>query len=40
MLVNMSEAEFDAVIAVHLKGTWNLCRHGCAYFREIVKGYI
>ncbi len=37
MIVNMSEAEFDAVIGVHLKGTWNLMRHGCAYFREIVK---
>jgi len=38
MLINMTEEEFDAVIAVHLKGTWNLMRHGCNYFRELVKG--
>ena len=34
MIFNMSEAEFDAVIAVHLKGTFNMCRHTAAYFRE------
>ena len=38
MLVNMSEKEFDDVIAVHLKGTFNVTRHACAYFRELVKG--
>src|ERR1700758_1259355 len=27
MLVSMSEDEFDAVIAVHLKGTFNLTKH-------------
>ena len=37
MLVNMTEQEFDDVISVHLKGTWNLLRHGCAYFRNLVK---
>ncbi len=37
MLVNMSEAEFDSVLAVHLKGTFNMTRHACAYFRERVK---
>jgi NAD(P)-dependent dehydrogenase (short-subunit alcohol dehydrogenase family) len=34
MLFNMSEDDFDSVIAVHLKGTFNLCRHACAYWRE------
>jgi len=37
MLVNMSEAEFDAVISVHLKGTFNMTRHANAYFRQLVK---
>ena len=37
MLVNMSEQEFDDVIAVHLKGTFNMTRHANAYFREICK---
>jgi len=34
MLFNMSEQEFDDVIAVHLKGTFNMTRHAAAYFRE------
>jgi NAD(P)-dependent dehydrogenase (short-subunit alcohol dehydrogenase family) len=34
MIFNMSEAEWDAVIAVHLKGTFNVCRHASARFRE------
>jgi NAD(P)-dependent dehydrogenase (short-subunit alcohol dehydrogenase family) len=34
MLFNMSEEDFDSVVAVHLKGTFNLCRHACAYWRE------
>ncbi len=37
MLVSMSEDDFDAVIAVHLKGTAALTRHACAYWREQVK---
>jgi NAD(P)-dependent dehydrogenase (short-subunit alcohol dehydrogenase family) len=37
MLVNMTEAEFDSVIEVHLKGTWLLMRHAAAYWREKVK---
>lgn len=37
MLVNMTEAEFDAVIDVHLKGTWLLMRHAAAYWREQAK---
>ncbi|MBI5880189.1 MAG: SDR family NAD(P)-dependent oxidoreductase [Chloroflexi bacterium] len=34
MIFNMSEAEWDAVIAVHLKGTFNICRHASSRFRE------
>lgn len=34
MLFNMSEEEWDAVIAVHLKGTFNCMRHACGYWRE------
>jgi NAD(P)-dependent dehydrogenase (short-subunit alcohol dehydrogenase family) len=34
MLFNMTEKEFDDVIAVHMKGTFNMTRHVAAYFRE------
>jgi NAD(P)-dependent dehydrogenase (short-subunit alcohol dehydrogenase family) len=34
MIFNMSEEDFDAVIAVHLKGTFNMARHACNYWRE------
>jgi NAD(P)-dependent dehydrogenase (short-subunit alcohol dehydrogenase family) len=34
MIFNMSEEDFDAVIAVHLKGTFNVTRHAAAYWRE------
>jgi len=34
MIFNMSEEEWDAVINVHLKGTFNCTRHACAYWRE------
>ena len=37
MLVNMSEEEWDAVIQVHLKGTFAPSRHAAAYWREIRK---
>ncbi|MFX0021877.1 MAG: SDR family NAD(P)-dependent oxidoreductase [Candidatus Hermodarchaeota archaeon] len=37
MIFNMTEGEFDTVIAVHLKGTFNLTRHAAAYFRKIGK---
>ena len=33
MLVNMSEAEWDAVIQVHLKGTFAPSRHAAAHWR-------
>ena len=37
MLVNMSEEEWDAVIQVHLKGTFAPSRHAAAHWREIHK---
>ncbi len=37
MLVNMSEQEWDAVIQVHLKGTFAPTRHAAAYWREKSK---
>ncbi len=37
MLVNMTEAEWDAVIAVHLKGTFAPSRWAAAYWREKAK---
>jgi NAD(P)-dependent dehydrogenase (short-subunit alcohol dehydrogenase family) len=37
MLVNMSEEEWDAVIRVHLKGTFAPSRHAAAYWREEQK---
>jgi NAD(P)-dependent dehydrogenase (short-subunit alcohol dehydrogenase family) len=37
MLVNLSEDEWDAVIAVHLKGHYAPTRHAAAYWREQSK---
>jgi NAD(P)-dependent dehydrogenase (short-subunit alcohol dehydrogenase family) len=37
MLVNMTEQEWDAVIAVHLKGHFAPTRHAAAYWRERAK---
>src|SRR4051795_8515511 len=37
MLVNMEPAEFDAVIAVHLRGTFAPMRHAAAYWRGRAK---
>jgi NAD(P)-dependent dehydrogenase (short-subunit alcohol dehydrogenase family) len=38
MLVNMTEGEWDAVIQVHLKGTFAPARWAAAYWRERMKG--
>lgn len=40
MIFNMSEAEWDAVIAVHLKGTFNCTKHACVYMRQQKSGRI
>ena len=37
MLVNMSEEEWDAVIAVHLKGHFAVTRHAAEHWRERAK---
>nr|MDO8077969.1 SDR family oxidoreductase [Candidatus Freyarchaeota archaeon] len=37
MVFNMTEEEFDAVIAVHLKGTFNCTRHATNYWRAESK---
>jgi NAD(P)-dependent dehydrogenase (short-subunit alcohol dehydrogenase family) len=37
MIANTSEEEFDAVIAVHLKGHFATSRHAAAYWRGLVK---
>jgi NAD(P)-dependent dehydrogenase (short-subunit alcohol dehydrogenase family) len=37
MLVNMSEEEWDAVVKVHLKGTFGPTRHAAEYWRERSK---
>lgn len=34
MLVSMEEADFDSIIDVHLKGTFNISRWAAAYWRE------
>jgi NAD(P)-dependent dehydrogenase (short-subunit alcohol dehydrogenase family) len=37
MIFNMEEEDFDAVIGVHLKGTFNCTRHACNYWRAQSK---
>jgi NAD(P)-dependent dehydrogenase (short-subunit alcohol dehydrogenase family) len=39
-LLKMTEDEFDAVIAVHLKGTFNCTRHAAGHMREQEYGRI
>ena len=39
-LVKMSEEEFDAVIATHLKGTFNCTRHAAPFMKEAGYGRI
>jgi len=34
MIFNMGEEDWDAVVAVHLKGSFNMSRHACEYWRE------
>ena len=40
MVFNMAEEEWDAVIAVHLKGTFNVTRAACSVFRQQRSGVI
>src|SRR4029077_20602034 len=34
MIFNMGEEDWDAVVAVHLKGTFTMCRPASGYWRE------
>ncbi|MGW6754106.1 SDR family NAD(P)-dependent oxidoreductase [Streptomyces sp. NPDC055006] len=40
LLVGMTEDDFDAVISVHLKGTWAVTRHAAEYWRRQAKAGI
>jgi NAD(P)-dependent dehydrogenase (short-subunit alcohol dehydrogenase family) len=40
MIFNMSEEDFDSVVAVHLKGTFNCSRHAAVRMREQKSGRI
>ncbi len=40
MIYNMTEEEWDDVIAVHLKGTFTVCRHAAPIFRQQRGGRI
>ena len=40
MIFNMSEEEWDDVIAVHLKGTFTIVKHACILFRQQRSGKI
>ncbi|CAN5494270.1 SDR family NAD(P)-dependent oxidoreductase [soil metagenome] len=37
MVTNVTEEDWDAVIAVHLKGTFAITKHACAYWRAQSK---
>jgi NAD(P)-dependent dehydrogenase (short-subunit alcohol dehydrogenase family) len=39
-LVKMSEEDFDAVVAVHMKGTFNTARHAAPFMKEAGYGRI
>ena len=40
MIFNMSEQEWDDVIAVHLKGTFTIVKHACILFRQQRSGRV
>ncbi len=37
MIFNMTEADFDSVFDVHMRGTFNMTRHAAEYFRNECK---
>src|ERR1043166_1785925 len=37
MIFNMTVEDFDAVIRVHLRGTWLMCHHAAVYWRDRSK---
>ena len=38
MITSMSEDDFDAVLAVHVKGTFSMTKHACDHWRAVAKG--
>lgn len=40
MIWNMTEEDWDTVIGVHLKGTWNMCHYAAGYMRQQRYGRI
>ena len=40
MIWNMTEEDWDTVLSVHLKGTFNCCRHACVQMRQQGSGRI
>lgn len=40
LIIRMKEEDFDQVIAVNLKGTWNMCKHVSGHFVKKRKGKI
>src|SRR5213075_1765193 len=36
-IFNMDVADFDAVIRLHLRGTWLMCHHAAVYWRDKSK---
>ena len=40
MIIRMTEEDFDRVIEVNLKGTWNMCRHLSRYMLKNKSGSI
>jgi NAD(P)-dependent dehydrogenase (short-subunit alcohol dehydrogenase family) len=40
MIFNMTEQEWDDVIAVHLKGTFSVVKHACILFRQQRSGRV
>ena len=37
MITSMTEDDFDAVLAVHLKGTFSMTKHACDHWRTVAK---
>ncbi|MHA1728482.1 MAG: SDR family NAD(P)-dependent oxidoreductase [Promethearchaeota archaeon] len=37
MIFSMEEKDWDLVLGVHLKGTFNMTRHAAAYWRKVIK---
>jgi len=37
MITSMSESDFDAVLAVHVKGTFSMIKHACDHWRSVAK---